>query len=554
MDALLLGLCTPLLGLCALLPGLSKKLINVHSLLANGLALFRQRFFGLLKRSAFFCQTQLHIVMRAHPLHQLQGLPGLPSGLPLVKEGLNRAQGVGAFGVHTRTVGHAVGGTDAGHMGKGGVARHLEPEIPVFVQVQRFVKTATQCEQFPTEQHGMDGHEVAGELADTVIRQVHHLALRLAPRAQQRDAGVGRQAGRQVLQHMRQPGNMPGQQPVVVVEEQQKLATRLRQRPVGGLAARQRQVGGYQTQLKRTTARRQALMPGLCRHHHHFNVRVGLHGHRIKRLLQILAVHAANQYRDERQAFTRCAGGGAAAQRHRLCGEQAGQGGGEVCCRQQQVGLGGSHLAGQCVGTVQVERGDVAAIVLLRHLRGKTLHGLLLGLGMDGDVEQQIGAQGAAHFIEGNSHASAAYSFGSGASGLPVVGVDFPGRRCVNQIRASGGNFLHQTLYQILIMAQPPVRISPELRLTIAKHGSSRPAFGHSHRCITVQAAIGQDDHADGYAVLHMAGNGAAAAEYLVICVGGEHQRVPGGQLCNSLIRNEIGFHRVQGTSVSPDS
>ena len=166
----------------------------------------------------------------------------------------------------------------------------------------------------------------------------------------------------------------------------------------------------------------------------------------------------------------------------------------------------------------------------------------------------QRGAQGATHFIKSDSHASAAYRFSCGASGLPVVGVDFPGRRCVNQIRASADNFQDQTLHQVLVMAQSPVRDAPEFRFTIAKHGSSRPAFGHSHRFITVQAAIGQDDHADGYAVLHMAGNGAAAAEYLVICVGGENQRVPGGQLGNSLIRNEIGFHRIRGTSVSPDS
>ena len=124
----------------------------------------------------------------------------------------------------------------------------------------------------------MDRGEVAGELADAVKRQVQHLTERFALRAGQRDASVGSQRGRLVLKYMRKPGNVPRQEPVVVVKKQQKFTARLRQRLVGGLAAVQGNVCGNQPHLERTAVWRQGPMPRLCRNHHHFNAGVGLQG------------------------------------------------------------------------------------------------------------------------------------------------------------------------------------------------------------------------------------------------------------------------------------
>lgn len=50
-----------------------------------------------------------------------------------------------------------------------------------------------------------------------------------------------------------------------------------------------------------------------------------------------------------------------------------------------------------------------------------------------------------------------------------------------------------------------------------------------------------------------MGKDGAAAAEDLVVWMRSEHQRMPGRQMCNSLIGNEIGFHRVQVALLSSD-
>ena len=95
-------------------------------------------------------------------------------------------------------------------MGEDGAGGELEPEIPVFKQVQAFVKTAPQVEHLAVKQHGMNGCEVARELPDAVERQVQHVPQRLALGPDQRNARIGGETVGLAAQDLDQTGDVAG--------------------------------------------------------------------------------------------------------------------------------------------------------------------------------------------------------------------------------------------------------------------------------------------------------------------------------------------------------
>jgi hypothetical protein len=205
----------------------------------------------------------------------------------------------GVQAVHGRHAGHAHEGSTAGHQ--------LQPEVPVLELFELIRKTKRRrlFDARPAEHHRMDGQAVeqlhVGRVDVFVVHMQHRgrgpAALLAA------HAGVGGRRQRVGTQGRLQPRQVAGQQPVVVVEEQQQLAARMVERPVGGL--RPRPAASLAFEHAQPVApglpvqRRQGLRAGS--HHQHFDAIDLLLGDAGQGLCKARAASAADQHADARR-------------------------------------------------------------------------------------------------------------------------------------------------------------------------------------------------------------------------------------------------------------
>ena len=127
-----------------------------------------------------------------------------------------------------------------------------------------------------------------------------------------------------------------------------------------------------------------------------------------------------------------------------------------------------------------------------------------------------------------------------------MVRVDFPRRRCINQIGAKLCNPVGHTLCQLIAVAQTPVRKTPEFRRAVAQNLRCCHALALAHVGLSIKRAVGQYQHADRVSVLDVLDNRTTTTKHLIVRMRCQHQHRAGWQAQAGTVGDEIGFQGRQ--------
>ena len=115
-------------------------------------------------------EAYFHFRVGPHALHDLCGLLQRPVWLPLLVDASCGSTLRSRLCVHTRAFVDAIYSTDTGQVHHGCQVGDLQPKVPVFQPVQRFVEVAALRLHGGAKQYSMNGCQITCHLTDRIKR------------------------------------------------------------------------------------------------------------------------------------------------------------------------------------------------------------------------------------------------------------------------------------------------------------------------------------------------------------------------------------------------